>query len=323
MVTSDLHSMVQRVLVTGGAGFIGSHLVDVLLAHEHPVCVIDNLSYGRRQFLPGESAKFRFVEADILDLDLVVQVLNDFRPTLVYHLAAIHHIPTCESRPLLALRVNVEGTQSVLTAVSKTWGVQRIVFASSGVVYDILDGPLTEDSMVVPYDIYGASKVAGEHLVRINAKRTGVQGVVARLFNAVGPRETNPHLVPDILAQVVRGERNVQLGNLEPRRSFIHVEDAAEALYALGQANLATEYEIFNVGTEEEHSVRDILGLLSDLLGFALTPVQAHEKMRKVDRPRQKADVSRIWQEVRWRPQRSLRMALEDALEEAGLWSVG
>lgn len=222
MVTSDLRSKVQRVLVTAGAGFIASHLVDVLLTREDPVCVIDNLSYGRRQFLPGERAKFRFVEGDILDLDLVLQVLSDVRPTLVYHLAAIAHIPTCESRPLLALRVNVEGTQSVLTAVSITSGVQRIVFASSGAVYDILDGPLTEDSAVVPYDIYGASKVAGEHLVRINAKRTGVRGIVARLFNAVGPRETNPHLVPDVLG-CQRGTGHTASGpgappQLHPRR---------------------------------------------------------------------------------------------------------
>ena len=319
MVTGKASPTLPHVLVTGGAGFIGSHLVDVLLAANHYVCTVDNLSYGKRQFLPVDNPNLRFVQSDILDFDKLLKLFSDFRPSLVYHLAAISHIPTCESYPLNALRVNVEGTQSTLTAASMTTGVQRVVFASSGAVYDILDEPLTEDSPVVPHDVYGASKVAGEQLVRINAEKTGLQSIVARIFNTVGTRESNAHLVPDILAQVIRGERCIRLGNLKSRRSFIHVKDVAEALFALGKANLDSGYEVLNVGIEQDYSAEEVVAQLSELLGYQLLAVREEEKVRKIDRPTQKAAIREIWDKIGWRPQRSLTLALRDVLEEAGL----
>lgn len=318
MVTNSLVSKPQRVVVTGGAGFIGSHLVDVLLEHKHSVFVMDNLSYGKRQFLPVVNKNLQFAQVDILNLPVLKKVFADFQPTLLYHLAAIHHIPTCETQPLLALRVNVQGTQSILMVAAQTQSLRRIVFASSGAVYETLDEPLTETSPVVPHDIYATSKVAGEHLLEIATRKAGLQGIVSRLFNAVGPRETNPHLVPEILTQVSKGERHVQIGNLKPRRNYMDVRDAAEALYILGQAELPVQYDVFNVASEQEYSVQEILDLLSDLLGYRLIPAQSAGKIRKIDRPSQKADISKIRQQLAWQPQRSLRDSLRDVLKEAG-----
>jgi UDP-glucose 4-epimerase len=319
MVTRKASPSLQHVLLTGGAGFIGSHLVNILLAAKHNVCVVDNLSYGKRRFLPEDGLNFRFVHGDILDFDMLFKLFGDFRPSLVYHLAAISHIPTCESHPLHALRVNVEGTQSTLKATSMTTSVQRLVFASSGAVYDFLDEPLAEDSPVVPHDVYGASKVAGEQLVRITVEKTGLQSIVARIFNTVGPRETNAHLVRDILAQVIRGERCIRLGNLKPRRSFIHVKDVAEALFALGKASPVSAYEVLNVGIEQDYSVEEVVALLSELLGYQLQAVREEERVRQIDRPSQKAAIRGIRQRIGWSPKRSLRIALQDMLEEAGI----
>lgn len=309
----------QRILVTGGAGFIGSHLIDVLLANQATVWTIDNLSFGKRAFLPPDGTYFRFIEGDLLDQKVITKVFQTFQPTWIYHLAAIHHIPTCEVHPIDALRTNVEGTQVILQAISQAKTIEKIVFTSSGAVYDVLNLPLTEDSPVVPYDIYSISKVTGEHLLRVNALRTGIPTVVARMFNVVGARETNAHLVPDILAQVVKGERNIQLGNLKPRRSYIHVMDAAEALFALGKVSLSCEYDVFNVGVEEEYTVQDILDLLGGLLNYELIPLSTEQKARKIDRISQQAVIQKIMQETGWHPKSSLRDALKYALQEVNL----
>ncbi len=307
----------QTVVVTGGAGFIGSHLVDLQLESGANVCVIDNLSYGRRSFLPPEGPNFHFFNGDILDENPLEEVLTRFKPNTLYHLAAIHHIPTCERKPDLALRVNVEGTQRLLSRLRETESLQRIVFASSGAVYDTLDGPLSEETRVVPHDIYAVSKATGEHLMRLHAKRTGATCIVARLFNALGARETNAHIVPDMLEQVLAGRRTIELGNLEPKRSYIHVADAAAGLSALGSFPIAEGFQVFNVGSEENYSVAELVALLSEALGEELVSSQVPERTRRVDRPTQQADIGKIRSVAQWGPMRTVRMALAEALKEA------
>jgi UDP-glucose 4-epimerase len=146
---------------------------------------------------------------------------------------------------------------------------------------------------------------------------SGVTCIAARLFNAVGARETNAHIVPDILGQVMAGRRTIELGNLEPKRSYIHVADAASGLFALGSSAGIEGFNVFNVGSEENCSVAELLALLSEALGEELVPMQVPERTRRVDRATQQADIGKIRSTIEWGPVRTIRMALAEALKEA------
>jgi UDP-glucose 4-epimerase len=306
----------MNILITGGAGFVGSHLTDLLIRNGHKVTVIDNFSYGRKSLLPV-SDRLTVFEGDILDSDFLNSVFSHTAYQLIFHLAAIHHIPTCENDPATAIRTNIEGTQRVLEAAVIA-GIPKIVFASSGAVYDTVDIPLAEDSTpIVAHDIYSITKLAGEHLLRLQAERGRLTAVACRLFNTVGSHETNEHLVPDILKQVKKGVEVIQLGNLTPLRSYIHVKDVAEGFYAAGTSSFENTFETINIGTETEHSVVDILELIAEISARPLKALQDPSKVRKVDRPRQFASIEKTTRLTGWHPKRTLKEALTDAYIES------
>lgn len=316
-VQSSHASAASRIFVTGGSGFIGSHLVNLCVERKHEVWVYDNFSRGRKEFL-ADAPNLRIVTGDILDADKLACALQEAAPNVVYHLAAIHHIPECERNPRNALRVNVEGTQSLLSCCAHV-GAPRIVFASTGAVYDIPTNPadaLTEDCPLAPRDIYGISKLTGEGLVRYHAFLRGAEAVVARLFNTVGRNETNAHVIPDIITQITKGVRELRLGNLDSCRDYVHVQDVAEALFSLGRASLPKPVETYNVGAGREYSVRDIVDMLAEIIGERLTAISTQERQRKTDRPNQLSDTSKLQRDTGWKPSRSLRQALLEIWKE-------
>lgn len=301
---------VRKIMVIGGAGFIGSHLVDLFLAQGKQVLVYDNFSTGKKEFLRNLEKKY-IINGDIIDSDCLSSAINEFNPEVVFHLAAIHHIPTCEKNPKKALRTNVEGTVSVFESLNES--VKKMVFASTGALYDPSNqNILNENSPLKPTDIYSISKMACENIAEYYSKKNQLAVVVARLFNTVGRRETNRHLIPDIVDQLVEGKREILLGNLTPLRDYIHVEDVADALYLLAQINIDKNLEIFNVGTGVEHSVVDIVNLFSEVIGDKIKVKSVPELKRKIDRPTQKADISKLMSITGWKPKRTLKQALEE-----------
>jgi len=305
----------KRVLIIGGGGFVGSHLVDVFRSTGVTPWVFDNFTTGKRALL-GDLAGERVIEGDILDGIAVRRAIKDSSPDVVYHLAAIHHIPTCEEEPEVALRTNIEGTQVILRACGEL-KVPRVVFTSSGAVYDILSGPLSETTATSVRDVYGISKLCGEHLVAHHLSKRGGEVVIARLFNCVGNRETNNHLIPDILSQVVQGKRQIRLGNLEPRRDYVHVEDAAAGFAALATVPTNGRLEIFNIASGIEHSVLDLVNLLGEVIGEPIGAISVPELRRRVDRPGQLGDISKLQAMTPWKPRRNLKQALKEAWDEA------
>jgi UDP-glucose 4-epimerase len=306
---------IERALVIGGAGFIGSHLVDVCLRKGLKVWVFDNFSTGKRSFL-ANLPESQIVEGDILDANWLDKTIQDVKPDAVFHLAAIHHIPTCEEQSIHALHVNVVGTDTVLKACLQN-RVHRIVFTSTGALYDPkITTPLSENAAAKAQDIYGISKHACENLVEYYADKKGLPGIVARLFNTVGRRETNSHVVPAIFGQLSGGNRSIKLGNLSPRRDYIHVEDVAEALFALGNVQMSQPFEIFNVGSGKDYSVQELVNLCSEVIGEPVEVITSADLQRKVDRPNQLADSSRLQRTVNWKPDRSLKQALAEIWQE-------
>lgn len=293
-------------LVTGGAGFVGSELVRQLLESGEQVIVYDNFSFGKRTNLP-QSAKLIVCEGDLNDTATLENLFKTSNIKAVYHLAALHFIPYCNDHPNETIRVNVEGTENVLL-MCKKYRPESLLFVSSAAVYGINDCAHKESEQPQPIDVYGATKYFGEHLVRIFHNETSIKCAVVRLFNVYGPRETNPHLIPEILIQANHGN-TIQLGNLEPKRDFIHSSDVARAFRALLGAN-SFKFEIYNCGTGTEYSVIDIVNAINTATGKKIIIESTEDRKRKVERMHLCADPSKLIQTIGWKPEMTLMQGL-------------
>jgi UDP-glucose 4-epimerase len=306
-------------LVTGGAGFIGSRLVQLLTSEHYRVVIVDSLLWGDdRVAAPISVGSVQLIRGDIRNQEVMDSALRLGPFHIVFHLAAIHYIPYCAAHPLETLSVNVLGTQAVLEALSAA-PPEHFVFVSTGDVYAPREAPHTEDDHLRPFTMYGISKLFGEYLVAAAAaesERTSY--MVARLFNVFGSSETNPHVIPDIIAQVRQGNL-IRLGNTWPRRDYIHVRDVARALLALAGHQGGAQCEYFNVGTGVASSVDDILMTLRRILNRDLVVDVEESRVRKVERPHLQASTKRILQLTGWTPLLSLEAGLREVCEAHAL----
>ena len=308
-------SETPRAVVTGGAGFVGSALVRLLLANGWEVTVYDKLNPGRRDYLPDNQANLTLEVGDILDEVHFTDTLRQVRPLVVFHLAAIHYIPYCNAHPLETIRVNVEGTESVLRGC-RAVETPRVVFASTAAVYPAQAGPLHEAIPPGPLDIYGYTKLFGEHLVESHQRETQRTAVIARLFNVYGPRETSPHLIPQLLDQFIEGITELQVGNLEPKRDYVYVDDVARSLYELAVLPVETNTLLrANVGTGIERSVREVIDALLKISQRDVQIVQDPARVRASDRPNLQSDPSRLRSLVGWAPDTDFYQGLSGLLE--------
>lgn len=288
----------KRVLVTGGAGFVGSHVTRRLLDEGATVDVVDNLFGGNRS-LVAEAATLHELDIRSDELSTVVAARE---PDIIVHLAALHYIPYCNEHPEETFEVNVMGTRNVLEAASSLDALERFVYASTAAVYPPRDRPHVETDATGPMDVYGRTKLVGEDLVELFHEQTGVSAVSARLFNVYGPNETNDHLVPAILDQLRDGSREIELGNLTPARDLVHVDDVARAVLAMA-VEFDGGYRAYNVGTGTEYTVRAVAEQVGDALGADLGVSQAQKRVRESDRPHLRASTDRIERELGWQPQ--------------------
>lgn len=287
----------MKTLVTGGAGFIGCAVIDKLQREGHEIFVIDNLSFGKREFINIPDTNFFHV--DILDREKVDKIFADIKPEIVIHLAAVHFIPYCNQHPYESSDINIRGTTHILNACRKN-GVGKIFFASTAAVYPIYDEAVTEKHQTGPLDIYGLSKLTGEHLLNEFHLMTGVPTIVCRFFNAFGPNETNPHLIPEIQNQINSGMRKIKLGNLTPKRDFIHTSDMANAVHTL-LTKIDKGIDTFNLGRGIEYSVTEIVDAFSRELGELVEIEVDPSRVRKVERMHLLADVSKL-KSIGWLP---------------------
>lgn len=280
----------SKILVTGGAGFIGSAVIAHLQKSNHEIFVIDNLSFGNREFIQLSDSEF--YKEDILDKDKVFKIISVIKPEILIHLAAVHFIPYCNEHPFESSNINIRGTIHILEAAEK-FGVKKVLFASTAAVYPIYDHAVSETHETGPMDIYGLSKLTGEHLCHEFHLKTQVPTVVCRFFNAFGPNETNPHLIPEIQKQILGGNRNIKLGNLTPKRDFIHTFDMANAVETLLN-NTGNGIHTYNLGRGIEYSVTEIVEAFSRAIGEEIKIEVDQSRVRKVERLHLLADVSKL-----------------------------
>jgi UDP-glucose 4-epimerase len=295
-------------------------LCKLLVERGDDVIVIDNLLNGRRELIDALGSKARLLEVDIRNTEAVCKIVKDVRPQGVCHLAAIHFIPYCNQYPLEALDINVQGTLSILEAC-KTAPPEMVVVASTAAVYGICDKPCKETDIPGPLDIYGISKNTCEQLAWLYSSDTSAPCISARIFNAVGPNETNLHFVPQLINQLVRGGRTVELGNLEPRRDYIHTTDLARGLMCTLD-HKQDGYDVFNIGKGDEHSVKEIVEICEIILDQQIRIKQSPHLTRKVDRMHLCANVDKIREIMGWEPKVKIEDALRELLEDGIEYAV-
>jgi UDP-glucose 4-epimerase len=304
------------IIVTGGLGFIGNELVRQLREAGEKVAVIDN----RNRVAPNIEDILEdtpVYEADITDFEALARIMQTYRPEHVFHLAAIHYIPECNENPERTLQVNVEGTSAVIR-VAKAAGAKRLIFASSGAVYDDVPGKLTENAPLAPVDVYGYSKLFGEGLCRLHA-RSGFEVASCRLFNNYGPRETNPHIIPEILKQLASGSDSLQLGNIKPIRDYIHTSDAAQAMRLLMRCDLPEAFVPVNLCTGIGYSVEELIQIIGDLLERDIKVEKDPKRFREVDKMVQLGDYEALYRMAGWEPRWEMETGLKHLLAYEGL----
>lgn len=302
------------IIITGGLGFIGNELARQLIAEGKEITILDNRNRiaTRIEDLSG----IRVVETDIANKDKVADLFREIKPSTVYHLAAIHYIPECNENPGRTLKVNVEGTQSILDAAAEV-GVEKLVFASSGAVYADSPDLLTESSPIAPVDIYGWSKLFGENLCQLNYQMNGIPTVICRLFNNFGPRETNPHIIPEICNQLRSGNR-LKLGNITTIRDYIHTSDCAKALIKLAD-NSDINWDVVNIATGTGFTVKEMIELIGDITGQNINIEMDTSRLRKVDKQAQVASIDHLKKLTGWEPEVDVKEGLLDLLKFEGL----
>lgn len=298
--------MSKKILVTGGAGFIGSAVIAEMQKHNHEIFVIDNLSFGNRKFInvPDD----HFYNEDILNAKKMEEIISSIKPNYIIHLAAIHFIPYCNQHPFESSNINIQGTINILKC-AKMVKPEKIFFASTAAVYPIYDKAVNEDHDFGPMDIYGLSKLTGEHLCNEFYLETGIPTIICRFFNAFGPNETNPHLIPEIQKQVVEGKRKIQLGNLTPKRDFIHTYDMANAVRILLE-KIGKGIHIYNLGRGIEYSVVEIVDAFSKAINQKIEIEVDQARVRKVERQHLLADVNKL-KALGWEP----KIGIEDGIK--------
>ncbi|HEY8446608.1 MAG TPA: NAD-dependent epimerase/dehydratase family protein [Thermomicrobiales bacterium] len=269
-------------LITGGAGFIGSHLADRLIAAGEQVIVLDDLSTGRLtniEHLIGHPL-FRFVEGSVLDAAVVAPLVRE--ADLIYHLAAVGTRRVSRA-PLHAITTNVEGTAYVLREAER-WG-KKVFVASTSQIYGKNDQPgldETAESVIGPLEatrwLYAVSKVTDECLALAYCQERGLPVVVGRLFNTYGPRQASDKVVPRFIGQALRGEPLTVFGDGTQARCFTYVEDVTAAILALMRTPDAVG-QIVNIGSEREIPVQRLAEIVLEVTGSdsPITYVDPHQ----------------------------------------------
>jgi len=304
-------------LVTGGAGFIGSTLVDALVARGNQVTVVDDLSTGRLENLGAAlEAGATLVRGDIRDGAELLAVARDAEPEVVFHIAAQIDVRKSVSDPAFDASINVGGTANVLEA-ARAVGSRRLVFTSTGgAVYGEGDGqelPLSEDAPVAPMAPYGQSKLAAEGYLALYERLYGLSSVALRLGNVYGPRQDplgEAGVIAIFCGRLLAGERPTVFGDGGQTRDYVHVDDVVRAILAAAESEATGP---INVGTGRE---TDVLELVSGLRalgnGNRFEPEFAPARVGEVQRI--SIDPGRAERELGWRAKTTLDGGLEQTL---------
>ena len=305
----------MRVLVTGGGGFIGSHLAGRLAALGHRVRILDNFATGRRSNVVALDADVDLIEGDIQSYERVHNAIAGC--DLVFHQAALPSVPRSVADPLTSNATNVIGTLNVLLA-ARDAGVRRVVFASSSSVYGTShELPKREDMAPMPVSPYAVAKLASEGYCRSFGEVYGLETVALRYFNVFGPRQ-DPRsqyaaVVPNFITSLLTGERPTIFGDGEQSRDFTYVENVVQANLLAMEADVAPG-RVYNVACGERVSLNQLFSVLRELADCGLEPVYAAP--RAGDVRHSLADLTASRRDLGYEPAVDLREGLRRSIED-------
>jgi nucleoside-diphosphate-sugar epimerase len=306
--------MTKSALVTGGAGFIGSHIVDRLVREGWRVRVLDDFSSGREQNLGASRAKIEVLKGDLCDDALAARAVAGV--DVVFHEAAVPSVPRSVAEPVRTNRVNVAGTLGLLEAARHA-GVRRFVFAASSSAYgDTEKLPKVEEMAPTPESPYALQKLAGEEYCRLYTKLYGFETVSLRYFNVFGPRQ-NPEseyaaVVPRFITACLAGRAPIIYGDGEQTRDFTFVADVVEANWLAAHSAKAVG-RVMNVAGGKRISLNELLRSIQSIAGTSLTA--RHEPARAGDVKHSLASLARAEALLDFRPQTTLLAGLALAVE--------
>ena len=304
----------ECVIVTGGAGFIGSHTVEALVKRGYGVLVIDNLYSGSLSNLSLPCGSNR-VWVELVDIRDWGALLNSARKHIgscdyrgIIHLAAMINVVEVENNPWDALDTNVKGTLNVLE-LARRLGIERVVLASSVAVYgEPRYLPIDEEHPLEPVNLYGETKLMAERLLWLYARRYGLRPVALRYFNVYGPRmRPGPYagVIHRFIAALLEGKPPLIHGDGEQTRDFIYVEDVAEANLRALESNYTGA---LNIGSGRETSINELYQMICSLIGCCPNPL--YTAPRPGDVRRSKASVKKAAEKLGWRPRTGLEKGL-------------
>jgi UDP-glucose 4-epimerase len=300
-------------LVTGGAGFIGSHLVEALLDRGHSVRVLDNFSTGRRSNLDRFCDDVEVIEGDLTDLDTVRQAARDVE--LIFHQGALASVPRSVADPLATHLACANGTLHVLMAAREA-GVRRVVYAASSSAYGASERlPKRETDPTLPLSPYAVAKLAGEQYCAAFSHVYGLETVRLRYFNVFGPRQppNSPYaaVIPRFLRAMHSGERPVIHGDGLQSRDFTFVSDVIRANLLASEAP-SVSGNVYNIACGRRTSLLELVAQINRLLGTAIEPI--HAAPRPGDVRHSQADISRARQDLGYQPQMDVDGGLQKCL---------
>jgi UDP-glucose 4-epimerase len=301
-------------LVTGGAGFIGSHLVEALLAQGHAVRVLDNFSTGSRENLAMVRHGIELIEADVTDLDAVRAATRDVE--VVFHQAALASVPRSVANPLATHQACATGTLHVLLAAREA-GARRVVYAASSSAYGSSPHlPKRETDPTLPLSPYAVAKLAGEQYCAAFSQVYGLETVRLRYFNVFGPRQSpdSPYaaVIPLFLQAMLAGRSPVIHGDGLQSRDFTFVDDAVQANLLAATAP-GVSGKVYNIACGNRTSLLELVARINEMLGTAIQP--AHDAARPGDVRHSQADISRARSDLGYCPRIDVAQGLRRCLE--------
>lgn len=309
----------MRILITGGAGFIGSNLVEYLIRNGFKVKIIDNLSTGKIDNLRGVAENIELRIGDIAD----TIAYKDFFEGIDYvvHLAAVTSVQKSLEDPDLTYKVNVEGTRNILE-FSEKFKIKRFIFASSCSIYgDPKNLPVSEEAEFSPLSPYADSKVKGEKIC-FDYMKKGLDIVILRFFNVFGPKQDaeSPYsgVISRFIKKILNSENPIIYGDGEQTRDFVYVEDILNAIEKALTSKLANN-RVFNIGSGQRHSVNQIFNILKEISSFNGRP--EYMDRRKGEVRHTLADISKAERELCWKPKISIDEGLRRTFEYMK-WSI-
>jgi len=305
----------QNFLITGGAGFVGSHLAERLIKEGYKVTIIDNLSTGKLDNISKIKDKVQFIKADIRDINQLKKISQKF--TTIIHLAAQIYVEQSILNPKETFDINVDGTLNILE-LAKDLGINKIIFASSSAVYgNVNKENISEKQALKPISPYGESKLMAEKALDKYSSLYKITTTSLRFFNIYGLRQdaSSPYsgVISKFFEQIKNKEKPVIYGNGKQTRDFIYVEDVVGAIIKTLKLDDKKNY-IYNVGTGSTISINNLLSLIAEVKGRKEKIAPLYKQARKGDIEFSGADISKIRKELGFLPKYTIKQGLKRML---------